>query len=295
MKTTRQLPATPKSWFYVTEEKNIGHKPFSSSIAGLDIILFRANGKIVAMERRCPHMNADLTLGCVVDGKVQCSLHHKKFYKDSFPVKVSHGLVFVFNAERALFDLPFFEGVAPDQLEPSSVKTISVENEWFVGAANAFDLTHFETVHLRHLLNAPQVSSPNVHAYRIELDYEIRGNTFSDKLMKTFYGKRAGLNFTVFAGNFILAVTTVENLKNYMMIVNAPVAPGKSQASLMVFSKKTASPLKKFKRELQAYFSYKFFQDEADNSKGVFIDNMTLCPEDNILNQYLMWLMNYYT
>lgn len=295
MESTRDLPLTPSSWFFVAEEKNIDERPVTSSVAGLDIVLFRSNGKIVAMNRRCPHMNADLALGCVVEGKLRCSLHHKKFSQEQFPVQVRHGLVFVFNGEKPLFELPFFEGFHPDSLEPSSVQTIKIENEWFVGAANAFDIAHFETVHLRHLLKAPEVTHPHEYAYRIKLDYEIRGNTLSDRLMKTFYGKRAGLNFTVFAGNFILAVTTVKDLVNYMMIVNAPVEKGKSEAKLMVFSKKTSNPLKMLKREVQANFSQKFFQDEADNSKGVFIDTKTLSSEDKILEQYLNWLMKLYT
>lgn len=295
MQSTRDLPPAPRSWFFVTEEKSIGEKPFSSNVAGLDIVLFRSNGKIVSMERRCPHMNADLELGCVIEGKLQCSLHHKKFYQEKYPVAVRNGLVFIFNGSEATFDLPFFEGVSSDSLDSSSVKNILIENEWFVGAANAFDVAHFETVHLRHLLKAPIVSAPHPHAYRIELDYEIRGNTFSDKLMKTFYGKKAGLNFTVFGGNFILAVTSVKGLTNYMMIVNAPVSKGRSEAKLMVFSKKTLNPFKILKRELQAYFSQKFFQDEANNSKGVFIDNKTLTSEDKVLGQYLEWLMKYYT
>lgn len=288
MESTRELPAQPKSWFFVTEEKNITEKPFASNVAGLDIILFRANGKLTAMSRRCPHMNADLALGCVVDHKVQCSLHHKKFYSEAYPVVVRHGLVFLFNDSKATFELPFFTGVNPAELEPSTVRTIHIENEWFVGAANAFDLSHFEFVHLRHLLKQPELSQPDAHSFRIKLDYEIRGNTFSDKLMKFFYGKEASLDFTVYAGNFILAVTTVKDLKNYMMIVNAPVTKGKSEAKIMVFGKS-------LKREIQVYFSQRFFQDEADNSKGVFIDTKTLAPEDAVLKKYLEWLMAYYS
>jgi len=288
MESTRELPVQPKSWFFVTEEKNITNKPFASNVAGLDIILFRSNGKITAMSRRCPHMNADLALGCVVDGKVQCSLHHKKFYQEAYPVVVRHGLVFIFNDKKASFDLPFFAGVDPISLLPSTVKSIKLENEWFVGAANAFDIDHFQFVHLRHLLKEPVLSQPDAHSFRIRLDYEIRGTSFSDKLMKFFYGKQASLDFTVYAGNFILAVTTVKDLKNYMMIVNAPVAKGKSEAKIMVFGKS-------LKREIQVYFSQRFFQDEADNSKGVFIDTKTLAPEDTVLKKYLEWLLSYYS
>lgn len=288
MKSTRDLPASPKSWFLVAEEKQVSEKPLAVSVAGLELILFRSHEKIVAMNRRCPHMNADLALGCVTEGKIQCSLHHKKFYQESYEVALRHGLVFVFNDTKASFDLPFFEGVNPEELTPSTVKPISIENEWFVGAANAFDLSHFEFVHLRRLTKRPKLSRPDSHSFRIQLDYEIQGHSLSDQLMKSFYGKNASLDFTVYAGNFILAVTTVKGLKNYMMIVNAPVGKGRSEARLTVFGRT-------FKREIQAYFSQRFFQSEADNSKGVFIDTATLGPEDAVLKEYLEWLMSYYT
>jgi phenylpropionate dioxygenase-like ring-hydroxylating dioxygenase large terminal subunit len=307
MESTRELPARPKSWFLVTEEKNISEKPFSSNVAGLDIILFRTNGKIAAIDRRCSHMNADLALGCVIEGKLQCSLHHLQFDEkgnckhgpkaklNSYAVQVRHGFVFLFNDEVPTFDLPFFEGVNPDTLAPSSMKPLSLHNEWFIGAANAFDINHFEFVHLRHLLKTPLITHPDNHSFRIHLDYEIRGNTFSDKLMKIFYGKKASLNFTVYAGNFILAVTTVKDLVNYMMIVNAPVSKGNAEAKLMVFGKKSANPFKVLKRELQAHFSQKFFQDEADNSAEAFIDNKKLSPEDKVLAEYISWLLKYYS
>jgi phenylpropionate dioxygenase-like ring-hydroxylating dioxygenase large terminal subunit len=308
MKSTRQLPLIPKSWFYVEPAGCVTKKPKAMTVGGIDIVLFRNDdGEVVALQRRCPHMNADLALGSVVNNQLQCSLHHFKFDKkgeckahleiraQSYPVVERNGHIFFFNDPVAKFELPFFHGVEAREFEATSARIIHTENEWFVGAANAFDLVHFETVHLRRLQKAPVVSTPNAHSYRIELDYEIKGNSFSDRLMKTFYGTKASLDFTVYGGNFILAVTTVKGLKNYMMIVNAPDGKGKSIAHLMILAKKSNNPLKLFKRHIQAKFSQKFFQDEADSSRGVFIDNKTLVASDRVMSDYLKWLMNYYS
>lgn len=314
MDSTKDLPLSPKSWFYLANVDEISGKPKAFKVANLDIVVFRNEQNIaVAFDRHCPHMNADLALGKVVNNRLQCSLHRweydafgickhipnatndkipKKAFVKSYPVKERNGFLFIFNNETALFELPFFQGLNSDQYDSSSVQTITIHNAWFVGAANAFDLAHFETVHLRHLLKEPIVSSPHPNAYRIELDYKILGRTLSDRLMKGLYGPRAQLDFTVYAGNFILAVTTVAGLKNYMMIVNGPVGADKAEAKLMVYSKKTHNPFKKIKREIQASFSRKFFQDEANQSQGVFIDNNTLGPNDSVIKNYLKWLMS---
>ncbi|MGZ3807289.1 MAG: Rieske 2Fe-2S domain-containing protein [Bacteriovorax sp.] len=307
MESTRELPPFPKSWFYVGPAKSIAQKPMPFNIGGVEFVAFRDDeNELVALQRRCSHMNADLSLGCVKNNRLQCLLHQYSFDKEghcetlqsakirSYPVKERNGFVFFFNDPIASFDLPFFLGENPDHFDSSSVQVISTENEWFVGAANAFDVVHFETVHLRHLLKNPALSRPAAQAYRIELDYEIRGRSLSDQLMKTFYGKKAGLDFTVFGGNFILAVTTVKELKNYMMIINGPNGLGRSVAHLMVYSKKTSNPLKILKRNIQAIFSRKFFQDEANSSRGVFIDNKTLGPHDHVMADYLKWLMGLY-
>ncbi len=308
METTRDLPEFPKSWFYVQSSKKITQKPKAFSIAGVEFVAFRAeDNSIIALDRRCPHMNADLAFGCVKNNRLQCFLHRYEFDKigscyqgnktkiKSYPVKERNGLVFFFNDEVAGFDLPFFEGVDFNKFDASSVQTITTQNEWFVGPANAFDIPHFETVHLRHLLKAPVIKNPSDYAYQIELDYEIKGSTLSDQLMKTFYGKKANLNFTVFGGNFILAVTTVKELKNYMMIINAPNGRGHSLAYLTVYSEKSMNPLKILKREIQSIFSRRFFQVEADCSHGVFLDNKTLGSNDHVMSNYLNWLMALYS
>lgn len=316
MNSTKNLPPFPKSWFLIGKSVEFSSKPRSLQVGGCDIVVFRNSAnELSAFERRCPHMNADLADGVVVNQNLQCALHRWEFDREGqcqhipnlahdkipakakvtiFPIKEQFGFVFFFNDQKALFELPFFQNENADAFESSSRQLIHTHNEWFVGAANAFDIAHFETVHLRHLLSEPVISKPAEHAYRIELNYEIRGNSFSDRLMKIFYGKEAKLDFTVFAGNFILAVTSVKGLKNYMMIVNEPDGTGKSIAHLMVFSKKTNNPFKKLKREIQAGLSRKFFQDEADASIGVFIDTLTLSPNDQIIKDYLLWLMSIY-
>lgn len=308
MISTRNLPDSPISWFYIAKSNDLTTKPKKFKIGNLELIAFRNNhNKLISFQSRCPHMNADLSLGCLVSNKLQCSLHHWEFDNTgkceyipnqaklkSYPIVERDGFVYVFNNEEKIFELPFFDNLNHNDFSSSAVKIINTENEWFVGAANAFDLVHFETVHSRHLLRDPKITKHSDFSYRIQLDYEIKGKRFSDRLMKLFFGKEASLNFTVFAGNFILAETTVKNFKNYMMIITTPIEKNKSNAHLMIYSKKTLNPLKKLKQKVQAELSRKFFQDEADSSQGVFMDIKNLGPSDLMLKNYLHWLIDLY-
>ena len=44
-------------------------------IAGIDLLVVQDGGQITACERACPHEQADLSLGRVVEGKLYCPRH----------------------------------------------------------------------------------------------------------------------------------------------------------------------------------------------------------------------------
>jgi len=54
--------------------------PLKRKIVGTDIVFFRnLEGKIVALDAMCPHRGADLSIGRVVDGDIQCPFHGWQF------------------------------------------------------------------------------------------------------------------------------------------------------------------------------------------------------------------------
>jgi nitrite reductase/ring-hydroxylating ferredoxin subunit len=48
-------------------------------INGLEILLANANGNIFAIDNRCGHMDASLSMGTLDGYIVECPLHHAKF------------------------------------------------------------------------------------------------------------------------------------------------------------------------------------------------------------------------
>lgn len=57
-----------------------GKKPVKRKIVGSEIVFFRdLDNKIVALDAMCPHRGADLSIGNVVNGNVQCPFHGWQF------------------------------------------------------------------------------------------------------------------------------------------------------------------------------------------------------------------------
>lgn len=88
-------------------------------VAGHRLALFALDGGYFAMQDICPHLGALLSYGCVVQGYVECPMHHALFdirtgVSDgsvtdrnvrTFPVKVEGDDIYV--------DLPEAEASAP--------------------------------------------------------------------------------------------------------------------------------------------------------------------------------------
>ena len=64
-------------WAVARSEEVVGTKPISVDIGGQPVVLWRdAGGVVRALEDRCPHRRAPLSLGCVLaSGMIQCGYH----------------------------------------------------------------------------------------------------------------------------------------------------------------------------------------------------------------------------
>lgn len=48
-------------------------------VSGLEILLVNVEGKIHAIDDRCGHMNAPLSMGVLEGNVIECALHHARF------------------------------------------------------------------------------------------------------------------------------------------------------------------------------------------------------------------------
>lgn len=70
-----------RAWYSAGWSHEIdGDKPLKRKIVGRDIVFFRdPSGKAVALDAMCPHRGADLGIGKVVNGNVECPFHGWQF------------------------------------------------------------------------------------------------------------------------------------------------------------------------------------------------------------------------
>jgi vanillate monooxygenase len=68
------------TWYIAAEPHELSEKPLPRTILGKPVVLFRtASGRAVALEDRCPHRFAPLSLGRVVGENLRCGYHGAQF------------------------------------------------------------------------------------------------------------------------------------------------------------------------------------------------------------------------
>ena len=155
------------------------------------VVVFRApDGSPRVMSAYCPHVGADLSLGTIVNGHVQCAFHLWEYDETgqcvktgigdpapkaaclfSFPTAERFGFIWAFNGEEPLFHLPELP-YPEDQLATNCYKLeYPLHCDPWVFAANTPDMQHLKVVHKMQF----DVEDPHEivrwHEYGMEFDY----------------------------------------------------------------------------------------------------------------------------
>lgn len=68
------------TWYIAAEPQELSDKPLARTILGKPVALFRtASGRVAALEDRCPHRFAPLSLGRVIGENLRCGYHGAQF------------------------------------------------------------------------------------------------------------------------------------------------------------------------------------------------------------------------
>lgn len=82
MIVTNTSPWLAKAWHPVLRVSELGEEPVRVVVLGVAYVLVRLHGRVVAFHDRCPHRNARLSQGVVVDGCLRCPYHGWTFDAD---------------------------------------------------------------------------------------------------------------------------------------------------------------------------------------------------------------------
>ena len=75
-------------WYVAALSSELQDKPVARTLLGKPVVLFRANGKVAALEDRCCHRNAPLSCGTLEAPGIRCGYHGLLFGADGHCVEI---------------------------------------------------------------------------------------------------------------------------------------------------------------------------------------------------------------
>jgi phenylpropionate dioxygenase-like ring-hydroxylating dioxygenase large terminal subunit len=155
-------------WYPIALSAEVtGEKVLGIDALGTRLVAYRDGAyRPVVQEAWCPHLGADLSLGDCVEGTVRCPYHHWRFGADgncvdiptgdkippgakvfTYPTAEAWGLVWAFNGDKPLYDLPRIPDIEESQLLYSTQRRSLRQAPPWLSTSNGVDFQHLRTLH----------------------------------------------------------------------------------------------------------------------------------------------------
>jgi aminopyrrolnitrin oxygenase len=192
------LPEWPVGWYVVARSHDLKPgKLLRVTLAQQELVVFRTeSGALGALEARCPHMGAHLGQGRVRGEHLECGLHCWRIGTDGAVVgQTRHARAYTVRERCGLVMLESggerpMPGAGESDFIWTTTPAIDVAAHWHALTANAFDMPHLATVHLRELAEPPRVSFEPGRFFEMHYVTRVRGRGASDRMMKWLSGNR---------------------------------------------------------------------------------------------------------
>jgi phenylpropionate dioxygenase-like ring-hydroxylating dioxygenase large terminal subunit len=308
----------PASWYYfgTVEELLRGPRRLELS-ADQQFVAFRERDRpAVVLSGRCSHMGADLSRGCVKNGRIACPLHGWEYRSDgkcehipalatipsfarqtAFPVEERGGHVFFFNRAEARFPLPFFEGKRDTDLHAARCFEFTVNAPWYLVSGNGFDVQHFRTAHDRTLVGEVMVDSPHALARRLRARFRVTGDSWRDWMTRRFCGTEMEMTVENWCGNLVFVTSKSQRTCTYGLVSFVPLDKDRTWIRDIVWIPRRKNALARrwldpLDAMLRSYFIREFVRSDVDGSDGLRFRPKRMTPADKELVEYLAWLQN---
>ena len=171
-----------QSWFPICMSKDVerGQVKGYDFLDGRVIVMRGEDGVARVMSAYCPHLGADLSVGQVIGDTVRCAFHHWQYDGGGrcvrtavgdpapptarlfrFPTVERYGIVFAFNGEEPLFELPTFDHPDDELLWYSECYPTDFPVDPWVICCNTPDVQHIRVLHNIAFDAEDQVRTPS--------------------------------------------------------------------------------------------------------------------------------------
>jgi nitrite reductase/ring-hydroxylating ferredoxin subunit len=271
---------------------------------GTRVIVYRgADGAPVVQSAYCPHVGADLSVGELIDGKVRCAYHHWKFAADgrcvdipgldriprvariyNYPAAERWGIIWAFNGEEPLFDLPEMPNAAEEDLLYETHHHGLRNVEGWISSSNLVDFQHLSTV---HGIPDPNPTTVDFGDYVINVRQESEARVADTNL----YG-----------GTWLGAHTKLaDGTERFFMAGSAQIAPGVSDAFFIVAMRRSVAEeigeeAARERLRRQTDYMYKLYAEDEPilftiRFRGY--GKSALIAADRYFGQYLQYMEKY--
>lgn len=156
-----------QSWFPIalSEEVPVGAILGRDFLDGRVVVYRGSDGVARVQSAYCPHIGADLSVGSVIENRIQCAFHKWEYDENgmcvktgagfpppakaclyTFPVTERFGMIYVFNGHEPLWQIADFE-YPDDQLVASPMVSDLYTCDPWIFASNTPDTQHITVVH----------------------------------------------------------------------------------------------------------------------------------------------------
>lgn len=323
------LPPWPESWYFACRSKDIDQdQVFRLEMAGQKIVVFRdEHGGPTAVSALCSHMGADISYGVCSKGRLTCPLHgwtfdgtgrcvrgyeggkaHAKARQRRWPAAEAHNHVFIYFAGAPGAPPPDFPSFpSPFSLlqkrgrsinySTSEALELNIDGPWFWVGANGSDTRHFEVVHGRRCIVPPTVTSEHDDHRTVEYRFEIRGRSWSDRLIRSFLGNRASLTLTKWRGTMMSTYARFgRGLRAYAQYYVLPTSPTTCTIQVILFQPHVpwlgpwAKTWARLLLVVKRWGARSFFGEETLTLRNMGHAPVHFAPEDGDIKRYFIWL-----
>jgi nitrite reductase/ring-hydroxylating ferredoxin subunit len=235
------LAAVPQAWYRVCNARDLRkERVISWTLGSRAIAVYRtADGRVVAMDARCPHLGAHLGRGMVRGDELQCALHHwscspagvcrapsgsGRLSHTVYATAERYGSIFVFAGPEPRFDVPQLGENRADAPPPRVLagRPVLVEASWAALAMNAFDIAHMDAIHHRVLREEPEIRLLGSDCLELKYVSRITGAGLSDRVMRWLSNDRVTATIECWGGTMIVVRSRVGTLESRLLLCLTP-------------------------------------------------------------------------